>query len=103
MKAIAQAVVRTRSLPGLLLALVLVALVALATTAPPASAQSTTSVSEIGQALRRSPVYVDPAAAAQLSAKDADALADRITKADKPVFVAVLPADYPKQDLFTKL
>lgn len=110
MKAAAQAVVRTRSLPGLLFALVLAVLAVLAAGARPVSATtnttstpSATSVSAIGQALRKSPVYVDPAAAAQLSAKDADALADRITKADKPLFVAVLPADYPKQDLFTKL
>lgn len=104
MKASAQAVVRTRSLWGLLLALAVVALVLVSTGAPTATAStSDTSVSAIGQALRKSPVYVDPAAAAQLSAKDADALADRIAKADKPLFVAVLPADYPKQDLFTKL
>ncbi|RRR80880.1 hypothetical protein [Streptomyces sp. RP5T] len=107
MKATAQAAVRTRSLPGLLFALVLTALAALAATAPPASARASTpavtSVPAIGQALRKSPVYVDPAAAAQLSAKDADALAERITKADRPLFVAVLPADYPKKDLFTKL
>src|SRR3954454_445780 len=104
MKASAQAVVRTRSLLGLLLALAVAALVVVSTGARTATAStSDTSVSAIGQALRKSPVYVDPAAAAQLSAKDADALADRITKADKPLFVAVLPADYPKQDLFTKL
>ena len=103
MKASAQAAVRTRSLPGLLLTLVVAALAVLSTATPSASAPSVTSVSEIGQALRKNPVYVDPAAAAQLSAKDADALADRIAKADRPLFVAVLPADYPKQDLFTKL
>lgn len=104
MKASAQAVVRTRSLPGLLLALAVAALFVLLPGAPTATAStSDTSVAAIGQALRKSPVYVDPAAAAQLSAKDADALADRIMKADKPLFVAVLPADYPKQDLFTRL
>ena len=66
-------VVRTRSLPGLLMALVIVLLTV---TAP--RAQATTGVSAIAEALRRSPVYVDPAASAQLSAGDADALASRL-------------------------
>ncbi|MDI3423094.1 hypothetical protein [Streptomyces luteolus] len=66
-------------------------------------AQAETPVSEVAQALKKSPVYVDPAAADLLPAANADALATKIENADKPVFVAVLPADYPKQDVFQKL
>ncbi|MET7488557.1 hypothetical protein [Streptomyces sp. NPDC005538] len=91
-----KAVIRTRSLPGLLLALLLATL----TMASPAAAD--TGVSAIGQALRKGPVYVDPGTSS-LSSADADALAQRIKKADKPVFVAVLPADYPTANLFTNL
>ncbi|NUQ95910.1 MAG: hypothetical protein HOY79_04875, partial [Streptomyces sp.] len=96
-----KAVVRTRSLPGLLLALLLAALTVLSAGSPPASAA--TSVSTIAEALRKSPVYVDPAASAQLSSADAHALAQRIKDADKPLFVAVLPAGYPTTDLFRNL
>ncbi|WP_405974186.1 hypothetical protein OG496_38690 [Streptomyces sp. NBC_00988] len=85
-----KAVVRIRSLSGLLLALLLAALIM----ASPAAAD--TGVSTIGQALRKSPVYVDPSASGRLSTADADALAKRIKDADKPVFVVVLPADFPK-------
>ncbi|MGW2569953.1 hypothetical protein [Streptomyces sp. NPDC001537] len=96
-----KAVVRTRSLPGLLLALLLAALTVLPAGSPPASAA--TGVSTIAEALRKSPVYVDPAASAQLSSADAHALAARIKDADKPLFVAVLPAGYPTTDLFRNL
>ncbi|MEV0482777.1 hypothetical protein AB0I69_19495 [Streptomyces sp. NPDC050508] len=91
-----KAVAWSRSLPGLLVALLLTAL----TMASPAAAD--TGVSTIGRALRGGPVYVDPAASG-LSSADADALAQRIKKADKPVFVVVLPADYPTANLFTNL
>ncbi|MFF8997069.1 hypothetical protein ACF1GW_30955 [Streptomyces achromogenes] len=94
-----KAVPRTRSLPALLLAAL--ALVLATLYAPPASAQ--TSVSTIAQALRKSPVYVDPAARNQLPADTAEALAARIKRADRPLFIAVLPAGYPTADLFTDL
>ncbi|MFC9925208.1 hypothetical protein [Streptomyces sp. NPDC127190] len=94
-----KAVPRTRLFPALLLAVL--ALLAVTTSAPRASAD--TSVSTIAQALRKSPVYVDPAAAGQLSAADADALAARIKKADKPLFIAVLPAGYRTAGLFRDL
>ncbi|WP_327244175.1 hypothetical protein [Streptomyces sp. NBC_01320] len=55
------------------------------------SAQNATTINDVAQALRQGPVYVDPAAADQLSAGQADALAKKIKDADKPVFVAVLP------------
>ncbi|MEU4657918.1 hypothetical protein AB0G32_29020 [Streptomyces sp. NPDC023723] len=66
-------------------------------------ARAATDVSEVAEALRESPVYVDPAATDQFSKADADALADKIEDADKPVFVAVLPADQPTTDLFQNL
>ncbi|XUL91306.1 hypothetical protein ACQ86D_35715 [Streptomyces galilaeus] len=91
-----KAVAWSRSLPGLLVALLLTAL----TMASPAAAD--TGVSTIGQALRKGPVYVDPGTSS-LSSADADALAQRIRKADKPVFVVVLPAGYPTANLFTNL
>jgi hypothetical protein len=46
---------------------------------------------------------VDPAASDQLSSADAEALADKIRDADKPVFVAVLPADQPTENLLLNL
>ncbi|KUN01573.1 hypothetical protein AQI95_29770 [Streptomyces yokosukanensis] len=90
---------RNRSLPALLLAAL--ALVLATVFAPGASAQ--TGVSTIAQALRKSPVYVDPAASGQLSRTDTDALAKRIKDADKPLFIAVLPAGYPTAGLFSDL
>ncbi len=78
-------------LAGLLLLLSAVALL-LAPAAPAAPGASTAStVDEVAQALRKGPVYVDPAAAGQLSRSQADALTKKIKDADKPVFVAVLP------------
>ncbi|MDF3302547.1 hypothetical protein [Streptomyces tropicalis] len=68
-----------------------------------AAAASFTSVSTVADALRRNPVYVDPAASGQLSAADADALTRQIRDAGKPLFVAVLPAGYPTRNLFVDL
>ncbi|GHG56984.1 hypothetical protein [Streptomyces griseocarneus] len=106
-----------RGLPRLLLALV-VALFALlapagaAAGAPAATRAGTTAAAgldTVAEALRKNPVYVDPAASAQLPPADAEALAKKIKDADKPVFVAVLPAapEYPRstvlRDLRTKV
>ncbi|MFD4789889.1 hypothetical protein ACFWN1_23105 [Streptomyces sp. NPDC058459] len=88
---------RARSLSASLLAALAMALVPLFAFAPAASAF--TSASTIGQALRKSPVYVDPAASGQLSRADADALARKIEDAGKPVFVVVLPDDYPTKSV----
>jgi hypothetical protein len=93
--------VRMQVLIRLLVVPVVAALAALMAGAP--GAHAATDVSEIGAALRESPVYVDPAASDLLSKADADALADKIESADEPVFVAVLPADYPTQNLFQNL
>ncbi|MFE6286792.1 hypothetical protein [Streptomyces sp. NPDC057877] len=62
-----------------------------------------TDLSTVAAALRESPVYVDPAASDLLSEADAEALADKIEDADKPVFVAVLPGGFPTQNLFQNL
>ncbi|MDJ0343265.1 hypothetical protein QMK19_13135 [Streptomyces sp. H10-C2] len=56
------------------------------------AAHAATGTGTVAEALKKSPVYVDPRAADQLSAADADALAKKIKDADKPVFVAVLPS-----------
>ncbi|MFF6999826.1 hypothetical protein ACFY93_33530 [Streptomyces sp. NPDC008313] len=68
-----------------------------------ASDVTASDVSAVAEALRESPVYVDPAASTQLSAADAHSLATKIKDADKPVFVAVLPANFPTTDLFQNL
>ncbi|MEV5663379.1 hypothetical protein [Streptomyces flaveolus] len=93
--------VRMQVLIRLLVVPVVAALAVLMAGAP--GARAATDVSEIGAALRESPVYVDPAASDVLSAADADALAHKIKSADEPVFVVVLPADYPTQNLFQNL
>ncbi|MER5937286.1 hypothetical protein ABT121_08190 [Streptomyces sp. NPDC001928] len=66
-------------------------------------AHAATDLSRVAEALRDGPVYVDPAASDQLSSADAEALADKIEDADKPVFVAVLPADQPTENLLLNL
>ncbi|MCA6093748.1 hypothetical protein LE181_16460 [Streptomyces sp. SCA3-4] len=76
---------------------------------PGADTVAAAGLDQAAEALRKSPVYVDPRAAGQLSPADADALAEKIKDADKPVFVAVLPnaPEYPRatvlQDLRTKV
>ncbi|MGW7190894.1 hypothetical protein ACWGIP_17395, partial [Streptomyces sp. NPDC054838] len=66
-------------------------------------ASAATGTAAVAQALKQGPVYVDPRAAAQLSKAQADALAQKIEKAGKPVFVAVLPAtdEFPPQGLLS--
>jgi hypothetical protein len=85
----------------LIVPLIAAALAVLAVGAP--GARAATGLSTVAAALRESPVYVDPAASDLLAASDAEALADKIVDADEPVFVAVLPAGYPTQDLFRNL
>jgi uncharacterized membrane protein YgcG len=93
--------VLVRGLAVPLVALLMAVLTVLSTGAPRAAAA--TDVSAIAEALRSGPVYVDPAASGQLSHADADALAKKIEKADKPVFVVVLPVGYPTRNLFSDL
>ncbi|WP_371654919.1 MULTISPECIES: hypothetical protein [unclassified Streptomyces] len=88
-----------------LIALSAAALATLATIAPTAAAPAASGVEEVATALKKAPVYVDPGAAGQLSAAQADALAKKIKDADKPLFVAVLPATaaFPKDTLLRNL
>ncbi|MFJ2115662.1 MULTISPECIES: hypothetical protein [unclassified Streptomyces] len=85
------------TLSGLLLAFSSAAGVAVAAS----DAQAATGPAAVGEALRKGPVYVDPRAASQLPAADAKALAKKITDADKPLFVAVLPnaAEFPPESV----
>ncbi|NUK64347.1 hypothetical protein HRW11_09540 [Streptomyces lunaelactis] len=87
------------ALSGLLLAFSATALAA----AP--EAQAATGPEVAAEALKKSPVYVDPRASGQLSKADATALADKIKDADKPVFVAVLPtgAEFPADSVLRNL
>ncbi|MGW4705564.1 hypothetical protein, partial [Streptomyces sp. NPDC004285] len=80
------------------------ALLLLLALAPSAGARAT-GVPDAAAALKQGPVYVDPGAAGQLSTADAKALAQKIKDADKPLFVAVLPANaqFPPQGLIDNL
>lgn len=84
--------------------LLIFAAVALAL-APAASAAPAATLDDAAQALRKDPVYVDPGARDQLSAAQEKALEKKITDADKPVFVAVLPANsaFPEEGLLQTL
>ncbi|MGV9451440.1 hypothetical protein [Streptomyces sp. NPDC003635] len=95
---------RTPLLRGLVRwALVPVAATLAVLTAGAPGAFAAADLSTVAESLREDPVYVDPAASDQLSSSDAEALADKIRDADKPVFVAVLPADQPEQNLLKNL
>ncbi|WAX77762.1 hypothetical protein [Streptomyces sp. KMM 9044] len=91
----------TRTLVRLLIVPVAAVLAVLVAGAP--GAHAATDLSTVARALRESPVYVDPEATGILSESDAEALADKIEDADKPVFVVVLPAGYPTENLFQNL
>ncbi|MCF1599739.1 hypothetical protein, partial [Streptomyces muensis] len=90
-----------RGLMSLLIVPVTATVAVLTAGAP--GAHAATDLSKVAEALREEPVYVDPAASDQLSSADAEALADKIKDADKPVFVAVLPADQPTENLLLNL
>ncbi|MFB7189315.1 hypothetical protein ACFCZT_29240 [Streptomyces sp. NPDC056230] len=98
---------RNRLFPMLLAGLLLIlsaAVLAMAPSAAPGAARAST-VNDVAQALRKGPVYVDPAAADQLSPGQAAALTKKIKDADKPVFVAVLPRTpaFPAQTVLPTL
>ncbi|MBT2368456.1 hypothetical protein J7E88_24805 [Streptomyces sp. ISL-10] len=71
----------------------------------PASVARAAGLSDAAAALKQGPVYVHPAMSGQVSQSEAAALAEKIEKADKPVFVAVLPAtaEFPPDDLLVNL
>ncbi|MFG3532193.1 hypothetical protein ACGF8B_36495 [Streptomyces sp. NPDC047917] len=97
---------RNRLFPTLLAGLLLILAAAVLGMAPGAtSSTGASTVDEVAQALRRSPVYVDPAASGQLSPGQAAALTKKIKDAGKPVFVAVLPqtSAFPAKTLLTTL
>jgi hypothetical protein len=95
-----------RTLPRLLSGLFL-AVLALAAAAAfiPRPAHAAGGLDAVADALKKSPVYVDPRVRAQLPEADAEALAKKIRDADRPVFVAVLPAtaEFPPQTLLQDL
>lgn len=96
---------RKRLFPALLAGLLLIiTAVALALTSP-ASAAPAATITDAAQALREDPVYVDPGARDQLSVADEKALEATIQNADKPVFIAVLPATeaFPEEGLLQTL
>ncbi|MEU7279347.1 hypothetical protein AB0A69_11295 [Streptomyces sp. NPDC045431] len=93
---------RTRPFP-FLSALAGLALILLMAFAP--SVGAATGLEDAAAALKKGPVYVHPAASDQLPPAEADALAERIENADKPIFVAVLPAsaEFPRENLLRNL
>ncbi|MEE1767959.1 hypothetical protein PUR34_07115 [Streptomyces sp. JV185] len=97
---------RNRLFPSMLAALLLILAAAglgMAPGAPAATGAST--VDDVSQALRKGPVYVDPAASGRLPPGPAAALAKKIKDAGKPVFVAVLPrtSAFPAKTLLATL
>ncbi|WEP00182.1 hypothetical protein A6P39_012030 [Streptomyces sp. FXJ1.172] len=75
-------------------------------TLPTAGASAAdTGPAAVADAFRKGPVYVDPRASGELPKAVADQLAEKIKKADKPVFVAVLPEapEYPQATVLRDL
>ncbi|WP_406863332.1 hypothetical protein ABZO31_23960 [Streptomyces sp. HUAS MG47] len=94
---------RTSRIP-VLAALAGLALMLFVLLAPAAGARAT-GIQDAAAALKQGPVYVHPDASDQLTQAQADALAQKIENADKPVFVAVLPdtSEFPEQNLLRDL
>ncbi|MFH8517975.1 hypothetical protein ACH4CE_23360 [Streptomyces gelaticus] len=97
---------RNRPFRSMLVGLLLILVAAVLGMAPGApAAREASTVDDVAQALRKGPVYVDPAASGQLSPGQAAALTAKIKDADKPVFVAVLPrtSAFPADSLLATL
>lgn len=96
---------RKRLFAPLWACLLLMLSVAVLAMIPAAQAAAPATIDDAARALRQGPVYVDPAASGQLSAPQEAALEKKITDADKPVFVAVLPetSAYPPENLLQNL
>ncbi|MFF7995179.1 hypothetical protein ACFZDG_36105 [Kitasatospora xanthocidica] len=75
------------------LALVAALLGLLLLLAPAASAAG--GLDDVSATLKQGKVYVDPAMTSRFSQSQADALTEKIKKADKPIFIAVLPDAAP--------
>ncbi|MFI9582466.1 hypothetical protein ACIHCQ_11580 [Streptomyces sp. NPDC052236] len=90
------------ALSGLLLAL---SATAVGAAAPTAGAPAATGPETVAEAFEDGPVYVDPRASTQLSPSEANALADKIEDADKPLFVAVLPtgSEFPENTVLQNI
>ncbi|MFD7854403.1 hypothetical protein ACFV6B_08985 [Streptomyces microflavus] len=96
---------RKRLFPALLAGLLLIITAAALALTSPASAAPAATITDAAQALREDPVHVDPGARDQLSVADEKALEATIQNADKPVFIAVLPATeaFPEEGLLQTL
>ncbi|MEU6894920.1 hypothetical protein ABZ934_24590 [Streptomyces sp. NPDC046557] len=57
----------------------------------PDTAHAASGTTDVADALKKSPVYVDHRAESRLPKPEAEALAKKIRDAGRPVFVAVLP------------
>jgi hypothetical protein len=90
---------------GLLAALLVAALALVAAVPAHAASGGVGGIGAVAEALRKSPVYVDPRASSQLSSSEADALTKKIKDSGKPIFVAVLPAapEFPPRTLLRAL
>ncbi|MFE7358019.1 hypothetical protein ACFU8Q_34030 [Streptomyces sp. NPDC057543] len=86
-------------------ALTALALMVCAMSTPVPAHAAGTGLDSVAEALKKSPVYVDPRARERLSEADAIDLAKKIEDAGKPVFVAVLPeaAEFPPKTLMRDL
>ncbi|MFD9594808.1 hypothetical protein ACFWA9_18930 [Kitasatospora sp. NPDC059973] len=84
---------RRRSRSAGLSALVALLLGLLLVLAPAAAAAG--GLDDATAALKQGRVYVDPAMTGRFSQGQADALTEKIRKADKPIFIAVVPAADP--------
>ncbi|MEU9623733.1 hypothetical protein ACIP4W_38485 [Streptomyces sp. NPDC088846] len=94
-----------RGLPWLGPALTALALMVCAMFTPVSAHAAGAGLDSVAEALKKSPVYVDPRARDQLSEADAVNLAKKIEDAGKPIFVAVLPeaAEFPPETLMRDL
>ncbi|MFE3902233.1 hypothetical protein ACFXPY_18385 [Streptomyces sp. NPDC059153] len=99
--------VARRVLPrlGPVLAALALMVCAMFASAPAPAHAAGAGLDSVAEALKKSPVYVDPRARDRLSEADAEDLAKKIEDAGKPVFVAVLPeaAEFPPRTLMRDL
>ncbi len=87
--------------PAAVLAVLLGLLMVLGLSGP----ASASGLNDAADSMKKVQVYVDPAMNDRFSKDQADKLAERLKDADKPIFIAVLPAGdaYPTKNLFGDL